>query len=495
MNSQPAPRLVRCEDCDEQFAVTEEQEVHRCEQCESSTRVDNTDELVCGSVTCTECEAINPGGTSYCAECGATLAASMAKPGSHAAKRLRQESAQALKSGYRGLSAVTLMYRLGAFAYAVATLLAVLALGRLDVPEQQGALVVLLTTSMSVLLLMAALHLQFKPFLWTIAVALLATSVSVVHVIGPDPLGVALLGSTAWALLAWAALIPTFRFRRLIATHKDQYILHHASAQTRRSLKGRTPHERHERLLRAMRRAARRTWRISSAAGLALMIASTLGSYAMLSNVRPEPLEPTRQSFESAWNHAQFEKIHELFDARVRATEQVYLHSRVAGYNWHSAPPQLGTAHVREGEDGLWMDYELDGLTVSALWKRIGPSWTLLHVEIPFPPLAPVFEEFQQAWNASNTQALVSFFAEDSRDAMQERIETSMRERSWEILPLPDNATLQDDGTGTANGFLRFGKKSLMSEWHLSNDGVWRLYGLTFPKRYKARKPEPAKTD
>lgn len=110
----------------------------------------------------------------------------------------------------------------------------------------------------------------------------------------------AFLASTAWAALAWGALVPMFRFKKLIARHRDLYILHHASARTRRSLKGRSAQERHERLVDAMHRAARRARRVSFAEAGAICLASIAGTYAVLTTARPNDLPPLVERFEAA---------------------------------------------------------------------------------------------------------------------------------------------------------------------------------------------------
>ena len=67
-----------------------------------------------------------------------------------------------------------------------------------------------------------------------LVIAVLATAISTAHFVGPDPFGAAALASAIWAAIAWGALVPTSRFSKLMAEHKDLYIMHHASARTRR---------------------------------------------------------------------------------------------------------------------------------------------------------------------------------------------------------------------------------------------------------------------
>jgi len=436
-----------------------------------------------GTVTCFECRAINPGGTQFCAECGTSLEYTLPQKGSGAAARLRREAEGALKRAHRWMAAVTLMYRLGAGAYALATMLAVAALARTDVPRGAGVLVVGLTTSLSVLLLMAAMHILFQPFVWTIAVACLATVVSIVHLVGPDPLGVAFLGSAAWAILAWTALVPAFRFRRLIATHKDRYALHHASSRTRHSLRGRSAHERHERLLGAMRRAARRTWKVSAAAAAAMVVASALGTYSVLASARPEEFAPVRARFEAAWNAADLAAVGELFDPKVRAVEAARLAGRVAGHGWGEAPPRLTGGAMREEGASAQVDYELGGVGMRVSWQRVEQRWSLVRVELPVPPLEPALEDFVQAWRDSDPKAIAALFAADVRAEMLASIESAVASRGWDSFPEVRSTEVSDDAGGKTTAVLRLEKGEVTAQWHFHPSGAWRLHGLRFPKR------------
>ena len=344
-------------------------------------------------------------------------------------------------------------------------------------------LVVVLTTLLSVLLLMGALHIQFKPLAWTVAVALLATAVSVVHYVGPNPLGVAFLASAAWALLAWCALLPTIRFNKLIAKHKDLYILHHASRHTRRSLMGRSGHERHERLLRAMRRAARRTWKISSVCAAVVVLASAVGTATVLAKVRPRAFAPALERFESAWNAGDVAAVCKLFDARVRKVESARLTGLLAGHDWRSAPPQLGDARQRREEDRVFVDYDLADLEMSTSWVLADSKWSLVEVDLPVPRLQPELVHFRQAWEDSNPRTLASFFAQDAQERMFANIRGAAEKRGWASFPPIVDVEHIHDSRGRATVNFELGEGQLSTEWHFHTEGLWRVHSLRFPKR------------
>ncbi len=434
----------------------------RCESCDKTYRV------------------LERGRTYSCKACGGTV-----RPldEGEAASAVRRDASEALKSAYRTIGAVTWLYRLGALAYAVATLLAVLALARTDVPPGGGVLVVVLTTLLTVLMLLATMHVVFQPFVWTLAIATLATVVSAVHLLGPNPYGLAVFGSAAWAVVAWATLVPTLRYQRLIATHKDLYVLHHASVGTRRSLKGRTAEARHERLVAAMRRAARRAWKISAAAAVAFVLASALGTYTVLTTKRPQVLSVATAGFEAAWSSSDLEGVGRWFDAGIRAQETARLQGRVDGLGWRDGLPALERGASRNDGDSARLEYEASGVPLVARWVRSGLEWVLVEVELPVPPFEPTYERFLEAWRASDVEGIVAFFSPDSREGMLASIEASVRERGWDSLPQLLTTQMSDYSEGDAEVVHELERSKVRTRWHLGTDGKWRLYALRFPPR------------
>lgn len=479
---------AHCDDCNKGFRVSNPDRTYTCNACGGVVRPDvesahSAESPIEGTVTCTECEAINPGGTHYCAECGATLEFSEAVEGSEAAAKLRHEASEALKSAYKTINAVTLMYRGGAIAYAIATFFAVLSLARPEVPRNAGLLVIFMTTAMSVLLLMGAIHIQLRPFRWTVAIAVLATSVSLVHLLGPNPYGVALFGSLLWAVFAWAAMVPMLRFRKLIAKHKDLYVLHHASAQTRRSLGGRSAHERHERLMSAMRRAAERAWRLSfvSAGGFGLL--SAAGSIAVLSAVRPAEFTDARADFEAAWEQADLEAVEEFFDPRVREAEAARLEGLLSAHGLLEAPPQLSGGQVTSEGSAMKLEYDLGELPMSIEWAQVGSDWQLARIDLPVPSFDPVLARFQRAWQKSDAKAIAGFYSPDSRAEMFGRLSKSFEGRGWSPLPEVLNSDVTYDSERAVSVVLVLEPGNVLTEWAFREESGWRLHGFRLPKR------------
>ena len=131
--NEPTVRVsARCDDCQRVYRVPKADRTYTCKGCGGTVHVvegseEPHDPVPSGTVTCYECEAINPGGLEYCAECGSSLDFTPPKPGNHAAAKLRQEASDALKSATKWINGVMILYRIGAVAYAIATLFAILA--------------------------------------------------------------------------------------------------------------------------------------------------------------------------------------------------------------------------------------------------------------------------------------------------------------------------------------------------------------------------------
>jgi len=443
-----------------------------------------------GTSTCTECQAVNPPGVHYCVECGASLDVDDSVPASRAGPRLRHEAAAALKAAYREIGIVRVAYRFGGVAYAVATVFAVFALADVEVPVRPGLLVVGLTSLLSALLFMGAIHILFQPFVWTLTIAVWASVISVVHFVGPNPYGVASWASAAWAVLAWCTLIPTFRFRRLVEKHKDLYITHHASSRTLRSLKGRSAHERHERLLAAMQRAARRAWKVSTLAGASIVLVGFVGSWVTLAYLRPERLEDVRVRFEAAWQSSDLDAVEDLFDARVRAVEQARLVGKVDGHEWRDALPSLSGGRS-SGEDGeRTVTYELAGVddaTLRVHWLQAEGAWRIERLELPVPPFEPVLAAFVEAWRASDPEAIASFFAPDSRAEMRDSIASAAEGRGWTAFPDLPEPRLTLPTEGRARAVFRVGRGELETEWHYRIEGRWVLHVLRMPRWVRER--------
>ena len=341
-----------------------------------------------------------------------------------------------LRRHYRWLTWMTWCCWSGAVSYALVTLVAVSAVGRADVPVQAGVLVVSLSALVTVAMLMAAVHVLFRPLVWTLIVAGLATVASVVHLVGPNPLGLMFVWSAGWALLFWSILVPMVRLSRLIAAHEDEYILDHTEPQTQRQLKRRSKRERHDRLLDLRRRAAQRAWKVSGTAAAVIVVASAIGTREVLAGVRPPELAPSLAEFEAKWRQSDFASIGRFFPAEFAAQRATWLEGMAEGHGWGRLLPRLESAGKQEQEGSVVVTYRLADLTtLSTRWLLEEREWQLVAWELPDPPVSPRLDSFRQAWQASDPEALAALYPVNYRKSQASNIERSMQLREWTKLP------------------------------------------------------------
>lgn len=438
-------------------------------------------DLLSSTVTCPECGAIHPHGAHFCEECGTPLGGSGLAPASPESVALRRRASAQLRRGYRWTAAITWLYRLGVLGYAGMTIVAVGALSSPEVPLGPGLLVVGLSTTLTVAMLVGAIQILFRPFLWTVTIATLASSVAVAHLIGPNPLDLALLWSAGWAVLFWASVWPMRRFRQLIDEHTDLYIEHHASRVTKRGLEGRSPRERHERLLRAMNRAFRRARKLSVLAALSTCGVAVAASYLVVSNLRPQALSDAVERFEQAWNSDGAAGVGPLFDPDVRERESTWLRGVTTEYGWGDAWPELGGGTEREAEGWTWMDYQVAGVPVGVRWGLEDQRWHLRQVRLPVPPLEPAFDELQEAWARSDVSAIAALFPEGHQVEMSTSLAKAVQRRDWSPLPAVLEARVERLDDGAARTVLRVDDGEVVTAWRFRSNGRWRLHSIELP--------------
>jgi len=461
MTRQIARSRARCDNCEKVYLILDLDRTYACKACDGTVRaIDVTDS---GQGEASDGEG-HP----------------------EDAASLRHQANDALTRAYVWIGSVTWLYRLGALAYAVATAFAVLALARTDVPEGPGVLVVGLTSLLSILMLVGAIVILFQPFAWTLVIAVLATVIATVHIVGPDPLGVAALASAIWAAVAWGALVPTSRFSKLIAEHKDLYIMHHASATTRRSLKGRSAEERHERLLTAMHRAARRAWKVSTGAAALFALVAGFGTHAVLTSMRPGILSNAIASFEAAWNEGGLAPAVEYLPVTIREQQAARLAGVTTGH-WGEQLPELPSGQLQRDKDRAWIDYQISGVTMKASWYLNGLEWELLQLDLPVPPLEPSIDLLLEAWEGGEPDAIAALFSEEGRATMLESIVVAARERSWESFPEVQATDISNYSGGSATVVLDLERGKVETQWHLRSDGTWGMHGLKLPRRRAKR--------
>ena len=388
------------------------------------------------ALDCEQCHAINHAGCATCVECGALLTESEEEPSEEDESKARRQAADDLRHGYKWIDALRWVSRAGALGYALVTLMAINAMSRSEIPYEDGLLVVVACTLLTMLLMMmGSVQILFKPFVWTLLIAIVATIASVVHFVGPNPLGLASGWSAFWALLFWIAIPPTLGFQKLIAAHTDLYILQRSSQRTRRRMERDVSDHRHERLLRVMRKASQRAWRISAGFAVGATLVSAVATYIIVSEVRPEDLRGTISSFEEDWTRASRMTLQEYFAPELRTWQTDRLFGFAKGHGWGRKFPELLNAELSDGQNEVFVHYQLSDFPITMQWALRERDWVLLQITMPPPPFEPVFEEFMAAWQGNNMKRLSGFFAKEFQERMEVSLKNSLVNRDWKALP------------------------------------------------------------
>jgi hypothetical protein len=478
---------ARCESCNKAYRVPDAARTYSCKACGGVIRAETDgdgegEHHLSGAVTCPECHAVNHHGAHFCDECGSVLQPSKPRHKGEDAMRARLDATRELKRGYGWLAAVTYLFRGGTAAYGAITVVAVVALGSAEVPRDPGLLVVGISCVLTTLMLMGSLQLLFAPFRWTIAIASLATVVSICHLVGPNPLGLTFFWAAGWALAFWIAVVPAQRFRRLIDRHEDLYILHHASRQTKRSIEGRSAKDSHERLLRAKSRAARRAWKASSVAGSVFVVATALASFLIMDNVRPQELSTARSEFESAWSRADFAAIESLFMKEIRSNQGQRLARIAEGHEWNRGLPALLELGKQVDKGDARIDYEALGVEVSANWTLDKRVWRLVSLDFPVPPFEQAVALFRQAWATSDPGAIAAFFPPSYQEERRASIETVVERRRWSSFPPLGEVEITAPNDEEAAAVFSSDGFDVVTDWRFRANGLWGLHSIQFPK-------------
>ena len=258
--------------------------------------------------------------------------------------------------------------------------------------------------------------------------------------------------------------------------------MHHASRRTRKSVRGRSPEERHERLLGVMHRAALRAWKVSIGAALAFLFASAFGTWAVVTNMRPELLADAVADFEESWNGSDVASAAQLFAPRSREPESVRLTGLAEGHGWGDTLPHLADGSVREEDGDTWVDYTVGDLPLSMRWTLHDGDWRLIQFELPDPPLQAALEGFLTAWRSSDAAAIAALFPPEHQEKMLASIGRSFERRGWETLPPIQEKERETTPDGEIIVTLAVDDGDVTTKWVVRRTGRWGLFGLDFPK-------------
>ncbi len=396
----------------------------------------------------------------------------------------RHDAATAMKQALLWINGVMWLFRVGAIAYGVQTIVAIVALQDLRVPLGAGVIVVGLSAALTVIMLIGALRVHFEPFRWTIASACIATAVALVHLVGPNPLDLAFLWTGLWAAVLWATIVPMRHSQRLMAQHQDLYILHHASRQTRHALQGRTPQARHERLVAAMRKAGLKAWKVTAVTGGSILVAIVIAMVSFVAGVRPDEFAPSRVAFERAWNNSSLIGIEQVLAEEAREHRAAWLGGMAEGHGWGDRFPALGDGTIRDDKlRNLWIDYDLgDDVLLSVHWRLRDREWWITNLELPEPMFEPVLERFVAAWNDSSPEQIATFYSAENRARIIASIQRSVSNLNWRRYPTV-LTTETEEHPRRRIVTLNLDEGEAITRWFFRDDGRWGLTDLDFPRQ------------
>jgi hypothetical protein len=486
MSNETERAPARCEGCGKGYRVPGTKRTYTCKACGGTVRAtqrETAPDLLAGRVTCSGCQAVNPVGSHFCAECGAGIGAAAASRSDRSLKARRQASSQ-LNRAFKRIKAIRWLYRLGAVGYALTTVVTILAMGSVDMPVGGGLLLIALFTGLTVFMVVGAIQIRFQPFVWTVIVASLSTVTVAVALFQAGPISFQFVWGGMWATLFWLAVIPTVRFRKLIEEHPDLYIVHRIhGTQLERAHDHRSRESSQERSRRILGEAGRRAWRLSAAVAGGIGLASLLGTTAVYAKLRPEEFTAREELFRDAWNSASPTGIEDLYADRVRKRDAGWIAEVALGNGWHDAWPEIGDPVIQRSNDTNVVVYPLGERAVVTEWRLADGEWLLFEITAPLPSLEPTFERFVAAWETSDVEAIAQLFAPKSRAKLERSIHRSIERREWDEFP----AILSWESESVSNKRVdvpmdvRGGV--VTTRWRFGADGHWALESLKLPRR------------
>jgi hypothetical protein len=448
-----------CQDCGKSYRVPDASRTYRCKACG-------------GTVSAVESETPNR----RAAAPAAAVEARRREPRSAESKE-RRRAASALQRSYRWIRAVAWLYRVSAVVWGLA------AIGRMATLPSDAIDPLVLTVELAFLSVMVAvfvvgsIQVRFQPFAWSLGIALLATlnAAGVWANARESPL--APIVASAWAVLVWAAVPATARFRRLVREHGDLYIVHRIHGTHRRRRDSRSSDEE---LLAAARSRALRTSAVAAVLVLALSGAGGWTVYAQ----RPDTLEFVLEDLAAAWDRGDVEALGAWLPPDERVETERYVAAVADAHGWGAAWPRVAEVEWRletTGRGAAELVLE-DGGVVRTVWRLQGSAWEIADLTLPLPPMDDIVVRFTHAWNRSDLDGITTFFRLGSRDKMKRGIESSAARRGWaDTLPPILETTAVQRGDGRTELSHQLDDGVLVTRWQFEDDGAFRLTGLRFP--------------
>jgi hypothetical protein len=445
---------------------------------------------------CSACDAVVPKHATFCANCGAPLAA--APPNTEAepstkergTKRSRRRSGDQLersraRNEFGRIKHVVFTMRATFWASVALAAAQVglfhIALGKVLFASTalKTALFVLLYGQLA-LTLAGALFVLRAPLLWTTIGACYWTLNTTVGIYANDfrvsPIDAVML----FMLVAfWAAVGQAARVQRLLRENPELQLVRKRIAPERVVSGGvaEAARERHRVELRR-RRIAR--LRFLGATGLGVVLVGLAAWWW----TRPPSAGEFLRTFRERWGTADVDAIAGMMRDGPHGREARELREQIERRGWGKEHLRIEGEELEEDGDRAATRLRCTAGAVVARFLREGDKWSVFDVELPPfepPPIDDTIRAFRSAWGERGIEAMVAMTRESSRSQLQKSLHRLFDRRTWLERRPPLGEVDAGSGTGVRRSVLfSIGNREMtvvFEFWFPS----WHLAGITLP--------------
>jgi hypothetical protein len=432
-------------------------------------------------ITCPECEAIQPAGTTFCENCGVKLVAA-----EHASGRGAGYERSLARREFGRIKQTVLIVRSVFWAEALFAGLLVL-IWHLALSQIEGlegtwrvALTVLVWGQLAVTVA-GALLVTRAPLVWTTIGACWWTLDTVLNVwlTGLAPLNVFRL-----VLMAsfWFAVGQAARVQRLMAADPSLQIVRQRFDPALRT-KGGIAETATSRRRAERKQTVRRRLALAGAVVLGLVVVV----FVITLVNRPPTVDATLQAFTERWARGDAEALGELLEEGAAGRRARALRDDLQQRGWNDTPPRLGVPELTAGDGRATAHFACgDGRLSVAFRRDERAGWMVTQVSLPpfvVPDLTPGIDTFRRAWQAEGTDALVACFRPESRERTGGSLVRLLEGRSWhERRPALGDVDPGKPGRDRRRVLFALGDDELgvtFEFWHPR----WVVVGVSLPRQ------------
>ena len=345
---------------------------------------------------CRACGSVLEAGAGFCSECGESVT-----PGRRSGRQ-RSERKQASMELIRAAKFLRLLRNFYLFNAVLNGIAAAFSLHLLALdlfPLGIAVLTFAMLVGITALLVMGAIRLRYRPFLWAVTLACLVTVSRILGAYNSDFSTFSILFGVVWAGAFWAMTVPVSRVRRLIEEHPDLAITKSILGTGARGRK--SPEELAHLNALAEQRANRR----SLVAAAIILVLGAVAGFTSYSVGRTPSLDASWKDFVADWRSGEAERVAEWFAASERDEKLRWLRAVEEHRGWTGAWPL--SADLEDGEipedalvfldSGTITDEDFPTGAASWRWSAADGPWTLTAIVLPDPPADDTIAAFEAA--------------------------------------------------------------------------------------------------